>query len=111
MYQEIHPCTALSIGSVKLNTSLQMISEWLISAMDLLQPIETSKRIIWEENGRHLILKLPVVDFNMRELFFPTNFLWAKLHELFSEMQTIMLDDDDHGFDVVGDFKIIPKSM
>ena len=64
--------------------------EWLISAMDLLQPIETSKRIIWEENGRHLILKLPVVDFNMRELFFPTNFLWAKLHELFSEMQHLI---------------------
>ena len=30
MYQEIHPCRAMSIYSVKINTSLQMMREWII---------------------------------------------------------------------------------
>ena len=30
MYQEIHPCMAGSIDSVKINTSLLMMREWLI---------------------------------------------------------------------------------
>ena len=29
MYQEIHPCRAVSIGSVKINTSLLMMREWV----------------------------------------------------------------------------------
>ena len=30
MYQEIHPCRAGSIGSVKINTSLLMMREWTL---------------------------------------------------------------------------------
>ena len=30
-YQEIHPCSALNIDSVKINTSLIMVKEWLIA--------------------------------------------------------------------------------
>ena len=29
VYQEIHPCRAVSIGSVKINTSLLMMREWV----------------------------------------------------------------------------------
>ena len=30
MYQELHPSRAMSIGSVKINTSLQMMREWVV---------------------------------------------------------------------------------
>ena len=30
-YQEIHPCSVLNIDSVKINTSLIMVKEWLIA--------------------------------------------------------------------------------
>ena len=30
MYQEIHPCRASSIDSVKINTSLPMMREWVV---------------------------------------------------------------------------------
>ena len=32
-YQEIHPYSAMNIDSVKLNTSLIMMKEWLILAV------------------------------------------------------------------------------
>ena len=35
MYQEIHPCMAGSIDSVKINTSLLMMREWSIFAANL----------------------------------------------------------------------------
>ena len=37
MYQEIHPCRASSIDSVKINTSLPMMRGWVILPIDQIQ--------------------------------------------------------------------------
>ena len=41
MYQEIHPCRAGSIGSVKINTSLLMMRECKMLSFNLLKMVHT----------------------------------------------------------------------
>ena len=43
MYQEIHPCRAGSIDSVKINTSLQMMREW---EMPWIKMIQTTSSVL-----------------------------------------------------------------